>query len=150
MRNSDPISNLINFTLANSQTVTIQTSDRVYKYVGEPRNRNGRHGWFIVEESLSRDFGKLERWKEESVREDWETGSVKRIVSGYLERLKELEDGGSWFEDTVVSGEDGSARPDMDIVAKLLLPIQLQRTQEWLDDLPPPSTASKKRLNPLE
>jgi len=148
MRNSDPISNLINFTLANSQTVTIQTSDRVYKSLVEPKNRNERHTWFIVEETLSRDFGKLETWKEESVRKDWETGSVKRIMSNYLERLKELEDGGSWFEDTVVSGEEGSTGSD--IVAKRLPPSQTQRIREWLDDLPPPPTASRKRLAPIE
>ena len=137
VRNSDPISNLINFTLANSQTVTIQTQDRVYKYVGEPRvkrNGNGRHTWFIVEETLSRDFGKLERWEEESVREDWETGSVKRIVSEYLEELKKLEDSGTWFEKTVVSGEEGCTGSD--IVAKMLFPSQLQRIREWLDALP--------------
>ena len=126
--------------------MTIQTRDSVYKYIGEPRvqrNRHGRYTWFIVEEWLSRVFGILENWQEESVtRGDWETGSVKRIVSGYLERLKELEDGGSWFEDTVVSGEEESTGSD--IVPKM------QRIQEWLGDLPPPPKASRKRLYPLD
>ena len=149
-KGSDHISNLINHTLATSETVAIETRDRVYKHLREPRGRKtrtGRHTWFVVEEMLSRGLANLERWEEESVKEDWETGSVKRIVSADEKRRKELEEYGSWFDESVMSGEEGFAGSD---IVPRILPHKLQRVQEWLNSLPRPPITPRTNLGSMK